>query len=253
MHKIKKVIKRLRDYLGRDTTGLQLLDSVADAANTIRGQASDFAIRAALAEEMNRRLRKELDQAQAIAAGLKLEVKHQEDLNRQAQRDIKGLAADRADLEQQIERERLPDVEAPIPSAAGIEQRFVELFSDLRRDYPACPVGSVIRDADSITTTYDLWDLIRGLTNRDITKIGRFVVCRALANMPVVIPAASNLMTMGLHVDTTEKGDGEGFKKWMGRWVYWWRNNLDSETDICGDWTANKGQGTTIRTRGRLL
>ena len=125
------------------------------------------------------------------------------------------------------------------------------MFSDLRRDLSKCPVGEKIT-GQGILTEYDLWNLTSGLANNDILKVGRFVVCHALANCEVAIKASKNLVL--LDSDNGHLYDGHlsearnDTKKWANLWVRWWRNCIDTEHTLDGgDWQANKGIGRTIR------
>jgi len=243
MHAIKKAIHKLREYLGRDTTGINHLESVAKAANKLRNQVAELSEEAVTSRETISRLRSELSSAQITVDQSASELAHEKARTRQARRDATTAGNRLSELERKIESERLPDIEAP--SSSKMERRFVELFSELRRDYGVCPHPSSIGEDETLPVMeYDLWDLTRGLSNSDILKVGRFVVCRALFNFPVTIRSSRKVTELD---EGTENNDD---KHWIGRVVNWMRSILDTETNyIGGEWQAIKGNGSTIRNK----
>jgi hypothetical protein len=143
MHRIKKAINDLENYLGRDTQGLKLLAKVAELANELRKEASTAT---EAADTDKKRAAERLTELRSVAAArdqLQHESTRLEAKIRQHARDLAAAQSQLQESEQALE-ELLDEVVPPfaVPeydtrpasSAEAMEEKFGGDFPEFLKD-----------------------------------------------------------------------------------------------------------------------
>lgn len=182
MNKMKEAAVRLRDHLGKDGRGAELLKEMFREANGTRKALAAAQPDIDKAHEAVSQMRRALDECQRAEAALREEV-------RRAKEEVSACRAKIAEKQAQIEHlERV--LEPPInltpreksqlfpPNRA----RFKELFKALRKAMPVPP--------DPITNrgggySFELTDVVDDYKDEQYRRLGMFVVVSCVLNMPV--------------------------------------------------------------------
>jgi hypothetical protein len=240
MHRIKKAISELRDYLGRDTEGLRRLSEVETIANDVRKQVVLGKERADYAVEKSKSANKALRDAQDVSQQLETELHREQHIRLQRERDVETWKQEANKLQKELNVFLGPDEPSPSETDPIIPLTIRSLRSNcrqIRRHSRLCPKPIRIifpkhttdPNTDVGYHAYDLKDIIKNLSVSDFTALGRFVAVLAIVGFPCVI------------VETSEKfrskkgwGEVEDIKedireKVLKHFLPWFRSNLDLE------------------------
>lgn len=214
MHKVKKAIGKLRDYLGRDTQGLKLLDDVAEITNELRKQSADAKEKANTAIKSGVASKAELVNVQATVQQLSQDLARESSLRQQRERDINQLKIEKRKLQQKLD-ELIPDLPVFIKKQEDVDWKltnkdcedlkvlhpklsdpnyFSSMFNLLRRQMKYAPrqtTGKTRHDEVSQfkehPVVYELGDLIGNYSGSELMKLGRFVATQAVVGFPCII------------------------------------------------------------------
>jgi len=241
MHRTKKAIKQLREYLGRDAQGVKLLDEIAAMVNDLRKDAATALDASQTAGRIADRLKDEAIKLRGQVAQVSQELGHAKakisQLERQSDARAKGVA--------NVDNEAR-DVESRGISEATLNSMFRRLMRDIpNRPEPACipwsKVESLViaddkpgrprrRFTDEVRTfipgmceTYDLRDLVSGYSAADMITLGRMVALNASIGNALVVYCSK----LVLEVDPREKFISTAGKpdRFSEMWVRWTRHN----------------------------
>jgi len=237
MHKIKRAIDRLRQYLGRDHNGIAILDEIAGIGNALRKQvateiqsAADSAARAA-------DMRSDLAKAEKTIRSQREEVAHEQSLRRARDTDVDRLESQVANLTAELEKllpERIPVPECAgrvsglgadrntIPETVRDMRLIADVLNVVRRKMRRCPKPSFIaserpdhvKRAEKIYI-YELTDIADSLAAEKLLLLGQFVACQCLVGMPCAITAEVNFIDMPAGGPKLNDKVKERFLRWF--------------------------------------
>ena len=244
MHKLKKTADSLRNYLGRDERGIDLLDQVVQVANDLHkllATEKERSEKAMLSKEMSEaisrhaereisELRSELSQLRVLKQQRERDVQTWKNVADGLQNKLEGMNED-SDLIQKWSDDLLDYREfrsalkalrsklriAPKPS------RMI-MMQGIQQDS-----NGVIRDRYA---THELNNIVPNLSPTHMMTLGRFVAVLALCNLPCIIEAKKTLQMCDSWDPDTE-AITEIF-------IPWFRKNIDfsgSQTMCFNNWS----------------
>jgi len=242
MHRAKKAIKQLKEYLGGDAQGVKFLDEISLIVNHLRKDA-------ATASETSQT-------AERIADRLKDEAIKLRDQVAQVSQDLRQAEAKISQLEQQSDA-RAKDVVNVDHETTDVDSRdinvstLISMFKRLMRDIPNRPeparvpwsmVESLVNADDKpsrsrrrfvkeearafipgMCETYDLQDLVSGYSAAEMITLGRMVALNASIGNALVVYCSKLVLDVDprkMFMETAGKPD-----RFSEMWVRWTRNN----------------------------
>lgn len=189
MNRMKTAFKSLRDYLGRDVKGIELLQRAESAADELRKenarlrQSVEDASRIASEQKVSRlesdkQLLQELSMRQAIEARLA-----------QSEVTVKRLMS-------QLQPPPPPDAREPLTDEIAISRQIKTLkYSGFK--WPAMYSINEVQNPElkMPTTCYDLVDIIKNWSGEELMKLGRFVALEATGTSQMVVIYSSQRNT----------------------------------------------------------
>lgn len=201
MHKSKKAIEKLRNYLGRDINGIEMLEDVSRIANDMRKEASAAREREERAVAALAARTEDLHVAERKVRELEIDLARERSLRQQRERDI--ATANRSIGRLQVTIDELTEVspcdlddpikvkpEDRIPDAMLNKASFAAMFSSIRKDIRIAPDQSITSDsrlALNKASVFELCDIVKDYTYESQAVAGRFVMSMAMLNFPVVV------------------------------------------------------------------
>lgn len=229
MHKIKKSIQALVNYLGKDTQGLGLLSAVSNHANSLRKEAAvaeDKLTGTLMSNVVLRQVRGDLERENK-----RLESQLEQSKVMQAQRDRDVQSLERALAEAQAEVAMLSPGELGEPTFEPYRDEdglldpaaITGAFNALRKSMKVCPKsagrysnpdpksdGAVYPATPSVVPPeiYELATLVKSYSATDMMTLGRFVAIRAAMALPCMIQ--SKMMNKFADLAVTGHPDDDG-------------------------------------------
>jgi hypothetical protein len=225
MNKIKKAIKTLQDYLGRDTEGLRLLEQVTRLANDARTEAAKLRESNDSKDATIERMKAEIVSCNNRNAELTRDVARMESQRRQMQVTTDRLAAKVAQLESEPETNETVEIVycprvAPGRKATRLTadiRGFMDMCKALRREVKTAPVAF---PKAGKTFHLPLENVIQNYSTLSMATLGRVVASMALMGFPPIVKADATL-------NDTYGGnwtDSENTQIW--NFIEWFRTNL---------------------------
>jgi hypothetical protein len=209
MNKLKKTISDLREYLGKDSRGLSLLDEVSKAAHSQRHELSLTKERCGSLELTIELRNNQMLSHESRIQSLTQELASARALLAQSRRELTNIKEETAELRLSLEAAN-PDWPAPVLDEESQSQftpwstarvadpgEFSKVFNTLKRELPKAPQPSNVSNfkLNGRLTIYELTDVCKSLSPSELLKLGRFVACMAMINFPAGIAASNNLAT----------------------------------------------------------
>lgn len=237
MHRTKKAIKQLREYLGRDAQGVKLLDEIAAMVNDLRKDAATALETSQAAERIADRLKGETAELTTQVAQISDNLRHAKAKILQLQRQ------DAMQAKQESNAEVVKASESCESTGRITKAGFVAMFKRLVRDMPSRPrpllvpwdsvAGSVGVELGDIKTNryrgrsdkarkaasdrcevYELRQLVCDYSHGQMATLGRIVALNASMGNPLVVYCSEHI------ADTSPGPLPERFYK---RWLQWSR------------------------------
>ena len=200
-HKSKKSIEEMREYLGRDVRGVQLLDSVASEMHELRKRGNsereraEAALNAAAAEKEKsvklssnlQETRHELDKCKASLQQLKADQSRKD-------AEISRLNAEIANLTSGFDDDELvcnkPHGKDKFPTDLLRRSSIIEQFNAIHSRLSKCP--ACVRKPAGFIAAYNIEDIITDYSASDLIMLGRFVAFMSVMNFSCVIVSEYN-------------------------------------------------------------
>ena len=238
MHRAKKAIKQLREYLGRDAQGVKFLDEISLIVNDLRKDAATASETSQTAERIADRLKDEAIKLRDHVAQVSQDLRQAEAKISQLQRQSDAGANDVVSVDHET-----TDVESRDINVSTLNSMFKRLMRDMpNRPEPArvpwSKVESLVNADDKpsrsrrrfskgeprtvapgMCETYDLRDLVRGYSAADMITLGRMVALNASIGNALVIYCSE----LVLDVDPRDSFLSSGGKpdRFSDMWVQW--------------------------------
>ena len=189
MNRMKTAFKNIRDYLGRDTKGIELLQRAESVSDELRKenaklkQAIEDASRIAAEQkasrlESDKRLSQELSTRESVEARL----------------FQSGLTVKR--LMDQLQPPPPPDSKEPLNDEKAISRQLKTLkYSGFK--WPGRYSIKEVQNSDlkMPTECYDVVDIIKNWSGEELMKLGRFVALEATGTTQIVVIYSSQRNT----------------------------------------------------------
>ena len=192
MNKEKKAIESLKNYLGRDKQGLDLLDGVSRSVREVRKNLAKASEDVQVKSDISRDAIAERDEARRDVLSLREQLAFAKSQSAKHKRESSAL-------EKELDKataligiyER--DVEAPVRSEdaarAGLNlpkdsdyviniPEFMGMFNGLKKEMKFAPTATRIDGA----VAYELFGIIKDFSTSEMIKLGRFVASIAVAS-----------------------------------------------------------------------
>jgi len=226
MNRAKKAIKDLHDYLGRDKSGITLLDSVSVIVNKMR---KEIAAQAELIESLRSRLKPAEDEnhRQSVEVRqLKMALRRERSITAQYRKNLANAATKISQLEAELEPKDFDGeivdfvpkkrtfLDAPPDDAAFMldTKQMNGLFKSLRRRMNRAP--QFTKKLGQIR----LCDIVTEYSRDQYLTLGMFATVCALTNMPVTIFATRNFITEGAGMEDDDFR-ADKFIHWVRDWI----------------------------------
>lgn len=203
MNKLKVAIQALRDHLGRDSRGIQLLDDVTTIANDQRKRIASLETANAELAEHTGTLRIELDKATEEIRLLKQGIHKEQSQSMAALAKVSLLSKEVESMT--LELYGPPDEE----TTDTIEiKTYRRLLKEVRRRFKKMPAG---RYAKSVI---ELQDACPSYSHAELTGLGMLVALCALVGLPCGVASRIKLKDI----------EGYDFKHDLGPFLRMYRN-----------------------------
>jgi len=242
MHRAKKAIKQLREYLGRDAQGVKFLDEISLIVNDLRKDAATASETSQTAERIADRLKDEAIKLRDHVAQVSQDLRQAEAKISQLQRQSDAGANDVVNVDHET-----TDVESRDINVSTLNSMFKCLMRDMpNRPEPArvpwSKVESLVNADDKpsrsrrrfvkeevrafipgMCETYDLQDLVSGYSAAEMITLGRMVALNASIGNALVVYCSKLVLDVDprkMFLETAGKPD-----RFSEMWVRWTRNN----------------------------
>jgi hypothetical protein len=242
MHRAKKAIKQLKEYLGRDTQGVKFLDEISLIVNDLRKDAATASETSQTAERIADRLKDEAIKLRDQVAQVSQDLRQAEAKISQLERQSDARAKDVVNVDHET-----TDVDSRDINVSTLNSMFKRLMRDIpNRPEPARVPWSMMEslvNADDkpsrsrrrfvkeearafipgMCETYDLRDLVSGYSAAEMITLGRMVALNASIGNALVVYCSKLVLDVDprkMFMETAGKPD-----RFSEMWVRWTRNN----------------------------
>jgi len=232
MHRLKKAIKALREYLGRDAQGLALLDEVDKTANALRKGLNAEKEKRETAEGTLSSVKDRMGHEERRVSELQQELNKVKSQLRQRDGELARSKKEANDLWAELDS-LVPDAELPgvmvrkgdakacgVPEAIMDVKAVVAALNHVRKDLRVCPHPGVLTKGNNARYTYELSDIIKNYDPLEMMKLGRFVACLAMFQFPATVVSSLTLR------DCEWSSDPDVVEKHYKPFIRWFRSNL---------------------------
>lgn len=239
MHKTKKAIQDLKQYLGKDQMGLNLLAEISEQVNDLRKALATEMGQSERAADRAERAVVERKAAVAESAELAKKLRTTRDRYEQASRNVSEWESRAAKLQKQLDGECDDDA----ASLGKFEQFSIvkSVMRQLRKRLRVCPrrvTSFSSNDSPFLlngkTAVYDLHDIVSPkLTRSDLLTLGMFTAVMAAHRTPVVVAAETGLFDIANEAQNKGEITDAEKHKLIGPFVKWWLpNNVNDKTSL---------------------
>jgi hypothetical protein len=212
--KVKKCVDALRAYLGKDKKGIELLDTLKDAAHELRTSLAAAKEQLEQAVAIKEAARERADAAEAELAGVRLE---QDRLNQMLQ----GLAKRATAAELEIRKLTTSDDETDNskPTGDATESEIKATMKAMRSKVRYCVKS--LAGVGAMPKTFDREELSAGWKHSDIWLLGAQVATLAVLDGCVTIQTQHGLSKIPWNKDNVDWSVHRQATEWIGK------NNYD--------------------------
>jgi hypothetical protein len=182
MNRMKTAFKSIRNYLGRDAKGIELLQRAESIADELRKE--------------NARLRQESEEASRIASEQKASrlesdnlLSRERDLRQSMEARLAQSEATVKRLMTQLQPPAPPDAKEPLNEEKAIARQIKTLKTSGFKWPPRYLIRDVEKqeDQEMPIECYDVADVIRNWSGAELLKLGQFVALEAVATVGLTV------------------------------------------------------------------
>lgn len=235
MNVLKEAAQDLRDYLGNDERGKNLLAKVIQIANDQRTKLKAMEESNAAYVAKNTMLSDSLTKNEGILSSVRQELEKEKSLKRSAEYREKAMSDEVDRLKQELKSER--DAQAGHVEIRESDEKkvlaFKALLKEVKRHFRKAPcIDKIVRAKDRDYSLLYIEGLLSRRSNAAFTAIGMLSTVCAMMNMPIIIAAKVRFRADDKHRDTfrtppeelenripLDEGTFESFVRWMSSWI----------------------------------
>ena len=209
MHKVKRAIQQLRQYLGRDQRGLALLDDIAGIANSLRQQVATASEQEASANRVAETAKANATQAQEKTKKIRSNLERERAQRKSREVEVTALTARIRELEAELADLTPPDVPLPEEDPKEVSTRqlsplvkdarhWVGMVNSLRHTMRRAPGPLKILPITRLSRmyVYELTDIIDDFSGAECLKLGKFIAAMTMIGLDATIMAEENFSNL---------------------------------------------------------
>jgi multidrug efflux pump subunit AcrA (membrane-fusion protein) len=225
VNKLKVAVQDLRDHLGRDSRGLNLLDRLTAIANEQRTRCAAMEASAAASKAAAERLRRDLDDAQSKIVATQAERDRETSIRVAAESRARALAKQIADTAEPVE-------EDAALQANDRRARVLALLSKVMGKFRKVPVRTY-----GTTGGLVVEEIVKRFAYDEFADLGMVMALCAIFRVP-----------LNLRSEAPMKPGEEFTETQLARFIHWYGDAIDMggkwQTDVMyrtGNMTVNGG------------